>query len=234
MGPPPFGDGKVTNGVGIYTLPALQWGHRLSAMERPAGARQQQNPAVLQWGHRLSAMERVAGTVYVCPKDATLQWGHRLSAMERQSRWLNGRPQWACFNGATAFRRWKGSRGLFCCYRTRNASMGPPPFGDGKSSGCSTSWGRCRCFNGATAFRRWKAEPNSPGAAPAPCFNGATAFRRWKVGWHMTALIRASEASMGPPPFGDGKLALHHSVCECGKALQWGHRLSAMESCFMR
>ena len=185
MGPPPFGDGKVTNGVGIYTLPALQWGHRLSAMERPAGARQQQNPAVLQWGHRLSAMERVAGTVYVCPKDATLQWGHRLSAMERQSRWLNGRPQWACFNGATA-------------------------------------------------FRRWKAEPNSPGAAPAPCFNGATAFRRWKVGWHMTALIRASEASMGPPPFGDGKLALHHSVCECGKALQWGHRLSAMESCFMR
>ena len=134
--------------------------------------------ALLQWCHRLSAMERRVGSV---PD------GHNLY-----------------FNGATAFRRWKGRTGRRSGARSRN-------------------------FNGATAFRRWKV-PQFEGcmaaasllqwchrlsamergsnlaraavAAPLqwchrlsamerarpyedlviiPNFNGATAFRRWKA-----------------------------------------------------
>ena len=71
-------------------------------------------------------------------------------------------------------------------------------------------------FNGATAFRRWKRPvPRCPFAARllSICcpFNGATAFRRWKR-----------------------PVAVRLPVC-CPfvvwmPSLQWGHRLSAMET----
>ena len=38
-----------------------------------------------------------------------------------------------------------------------------------------------------------------------------------------------SNASMGPPPFGDGKVESHFSCSHVRRLLQWGHRLSAME-----
>ena len=37
-------------------------------------------------------------------------------------------------------------------------------------------------------------------------------------------------ASMGPPPFGDGNLSNCGMHCSNTKVLQWGHRLSAMET----
>ena len=108
--------------------------------------------------------------------------------------------------------------------------MGPPPFGDGNpdfSIPCLRIW--CR-FNGATAFRRWK---------------------------HLSALVgwfRCAYASMGPPPFGDGNARTASLALSCHRGfngatafrrwkrshavtassfvarLQWGHRLSAMET----
>ena len=107
MGPPPFGDGKSEYPPATRMSPfTLQWGHRLSAMERwmnpPGGA----GYGWLQWGHRLSAMERVRQLTQEL-QILTLQWGHRLSAMEscvRLSQPLGRPPR---FNGATAFRRWK-------------------------------------------------------------------------------------------------------------------------------
>ena len=117
----------------------LQWGHRLSAMETSV------------WGHRLSAMETGVGPIAI-----VLQWGHRLSAMETHTRRASmGPPPFAsmgpppfgdgnqpvpnrrrvctCFNGATAFRRWKPWNSAILTARnlTDSASMGPPPFGDG-------------------------------------------------------------------------------------------------------
>ena len=87
----------------------------------------------------------------------------------------------------------------------RDASMGPPPFGDG---------------NSAHPNRRW---PESTR------FNGATAFRRWKLGGLL--LVDAVQlASMGPPPFGDGNMCGVPCLVSCQAALQWGHRLSAMET----
>ena len=77
----------------------------------------------------------------------------------------------------------------------------------------------CCPFNGATAFRRWKRPvPRCPFAAPllplcCP-FNGATAFRRWK--------------RRSPGPCFNG--AVSRPVVNQQCPLQWGHRLSAMET----
>ncbi len=113
--------------------------------------------------------------------DVKLQWGHRLSAMESgsESRFSSG---------------------------SGDASMGPPPFGDGKIEPWRTPPSRLAGFNGATAFRRWKANlilEQSP--------------RTYKLQWghRLSAMERRSlghrpghrhVASMGPPPFGDGKV----------------------------
>ena len=132
MEPPPFGDGNAGYAADANITDALlQWSHRLSAMETAALIRHdldltsasmepppfgdgnssclaspQWISGLLQWSHRLSAME-------------TLQFVSQLSAsylasMEpppfgdgnREARsTTNSRRR--CFNGATAFRRWK-------------------------------------------------------------------------------------------------------------------------------
>ena len=184
---------------------------------------------VLQWGHRLSAMESSVFGARRQVARLALQWGHRLSAMERMA------------------------EGPYS-YSLTAASMGPPPFGDGKYQGPRDCGGRKRGFNGATAFRRWKGEfglgagirlaelqwghrlsamerryAQRGGECVRNCFNGATAFRRWKaVEWYDR--ISASLASMGPPPFGDGKWDRSWGAIADVGTLQWGHRLSAMES----
>ena len=131
--------------------------------------------------------------------------------------------------------------------------MGPPPFGDGNWSGRNREGSMDASFNGATAFRRWKPELLRDDRDQFRGFNGATAFRRWKHqspcrpstghrasmgpppfgdGNHRIVGQRqhAGPASMGPPPFGDGNHATWSRVgLNVGK-LQWGHRLSAMET----
>ena len=304
MGPPPFGDGKGSRIVANAWPGACFNG--ATAFRRwkvaPADSLASRNPSRLQWGHRLSAMERGGAGGLLPPvlgrfNGATafrrwkahnnlvlrndpwkLQWGHRLSAMERPNlggvndgslfrfngatafrRWKAGphraaRPRlgsrfngatafrrWKAqaayqaestserFNGATAFRRWKeeadadvwfgvvgASMGpppfgdgkvLVVMHRlfAVHASMGPPPFGDGKTATISSGTGYTAGFNGATAFRRWKGQGHNRLASVLLRFNGATAFRRWKAGQFQGSLNVSS-------------------------LLQWGHRLSAMES----
>ena len=122
-----------------------------------------------------------------------------------------------CFNGATAFRRWK---------LTSMAQF-------------HVLW--MTCFNGATAFRRWKpgwplgwgyrlametsdcSEFRSPASMGPPPFGDGNAFH-------------SGPASMGPPPFGDGNAPETPGwwsvsvVLDAESKLQWGHRLSAMET----
>ena len=86
-------------------------------------------------------------------------------------------------------------------------SMGPPPFGDGNHS----------CRNNQ---RTWT----------LVTFNGATAFRRWKRYRIDVIVHRVHVPSMGPPPFGDGNDCEHIRLAKRYKDLQWGHRLSAMET----
>ena len=203
MGPPPFGDGNANSGLpsigGAKSFNGatafrrwklceqcnnwscktwLQWGHRLSAMETSL-----RNPccwqvAVLQWGHRLSAMETAA-----CSEASQciskLQWGHRLSAMEtveidRQAHDL------------------------------AQASMGPPPFGDGNRQVRGLPEGAGKASMGPPPFGDGnRPGPRRPGRS-CGSFNGATAFRRWKPDIEDAADHDHAVASMGPPPFGDG------------------------------
>ena len=81
-----------------------------------------------------------------------------------------------------------------------------PPFGDG--DGCAH-----RC-------------------APAGSgrFNGTTAFRRWRSHGPTGGYQRRRPASMGPPPFGDGNRQALPITSGRISLLQWGHRLSAMET----
>ena len=61
-------------------------------------------------------------------------------------------------------------------------------------------------------------------------FNGATAFRRWKLVVARDLNLEIGTPSMGPPPFGDGNNAELEKAAISIVSLQWGHRLSAMET----
>ena len=229
MGPPPFGDGDRPgfakghhknlgfNGATAFrrwrcvcaswlrlrSMWALQWGHRLSAMEigrasdtcwsrvrasmgpppfgdgDPSPCRSWVYSSRLQWGHRLSAMEMSDGKVVV-GHTYLLQWGHRLSAME--------------------IRIAPGDGVEFV-----PASMGPPPFGDGDEI--------LRTYAGVGSI--------SASMGPPPFGDGDNL-------WPGTAW-QTEQASMGPPPFGDGDCPDPMAIVLRIKRLQWGHRLSAME-----
>ena len=266
MEPPPFGDGNsIELPTTDYEL-ALQWSHRLSAMETPLdgqparAARDRFNGATAfrRWKLASGCIGQTAVT--------TLQWSHRLSAMETHEtvaakvqdppasmepppfgdgNWsLRTWTTWtcACFNGATAFRRWKLKHGVPAVDSHGGASMEPPPFGDGNALGltphprpvCSYEQlcmgrhmetplasrpipGLIASFNGATAFRRWKRYGIRRITAIRSRFNGATAFRRWKpAGAQGTDPVHG--ASMEPPPFGDGNFAGTFAVVAQGTA----------------
>ena len=137
----------------------LQWGHRLSAVEtgQPPGGHAGQRQASmgpppfgggnvlknwtplgsaswLQWGHRLSAVETDLLPLQPrLPWNGRLQWGHRLSAVETYPRTSPPMTMPSCFNGATAFRRWKPAVHQSGPPIADGASMGPPPFGGGNA-----------------------------------------------------------------------------------------------------
>ena len=109
------------------------------------------------------------------------------------------------FNGATAFQRWKREP-TWRKPKSNVPSMGPPPFSDGNH------------YNHGQEAKKWKA------------FNGATAFQRWKLDTAALDAKIAEYPSMGPPPFSDGNIKKLDSQDKIHWALQWGHRLSAMET----
>ena len=168
--------------MGRADIEALQWGHRLSAMEGchphggPRGHYNSFNGAIAfqRWKGGDDPHDRhVARSASMGPSPFSdgrrlrdvhekvaadvLQWGHRLSAMEGG---LGGRGD----------------------LPREGASMGPSPFSDGRwAFSVVPSWDTS-CFNGAIAFQRWKGRRGSRIAArPQRRFNGAIAFQRWKA-----------------------------------------------------
>ena len=156
MGPPPFGDGDVLEFLEwCQELKVLQWGHRLSAMEillcspshcpsppasmgpPPFGDGDDgidSKPCLVQaasMGPPPFGDGDNTGADYERTRVWLLQWGHRLSAMEITPGPLPPPACPPCFNGATAFRRWRSGRVLEPAQEQA-------------------------CFNGATAFRRWR------------------------------------------------------------------------------
>ncbi len=182
----------------------------------------------LQWGHRLSAMESWYRS-YTLPSWKKLQWGHRLSAME-------------------------SSGNVRLVATAELASMGPPPFGDGKDHAIASTtltpiplqWGHRLSAMERPSAPRAKASVLAASMGPPPFGDGKVGTQR---GLQLTspasmgpppfgdgkerkiaAAVQPALASMGPPPFGDGKLPGWVTSWTLSAALQWGHRLSAMES----
>ncbi len=204
MGPPPFGDGKrlVMAEMSASGVP-LQWGHRLSAMETASIRLTIDCDIPLQWGHRLSAME--SSPSRISPVWSTLlQWGHRLSAMESSGSASGVGMRQPCFNGATAFRRWKDGQGHSIAL-LKFASMGPPPFGDGKTN---PSAPLTRRFSRLQWGHRLSAM-ESPESGENWALHTLLQWGHRLSAMERTAIDTISSdlgvASMGPPPFGDGK-----------------------------
>ena len=119
--------------------------------------------------------------------------------------------------------------------------MVPPPFGDGNplfNSERPAASSNGTAFNGATAFQRWKrrlavnlyllVSSGLPSMGPPPFSDGN----------FVDAAIadfygRVPIPSMGPPPFSDGNTSGMSQSARRNRQmvnLQWGHRLSAMET----
>ena len=86
------------------------------------------------------------------------------------------------------------------------------------------------CFNGATAFRQWKPRSAQRPRGMFKCFNGATAFRQWKPAKLLEMLDPVANSFNGATAFRQWE---HYSQERWGyikRNLQWGHRLSAVET----
>ena len=132
-----------------------------------------------------------------------LQWGHRLSAMEGSNRHRMPICQTHASMGPSPFSDGRHVDPLQPG-RELAASMGPSPFSDGR----------------ITAFIQ---SINFPQASmgPSPFSDGRRATgRSWPA---------SRQASMGPSPFSDGRTDANLTGVKLEGALQWGHRLSAME-----
>ncbi len=135
-----------------------------------------------------------------------------------------------------------------------SASMGPPAFAGGNASASpqitqqssKLQWGhRLSPVETCRTCRRWQSQRPlqwghrlSPVETPARLrrlpssrrsFNGATGFRRWKQR-HPIVVGRKSVASMGPPAFAGGNPSNPASSESARPRLQWGHRLSPVET----
>ena len=132
MGPPPFSDGNDDGWILRSAIVwHLQWGHRLSAMETCRSRRvtsgyqlPSMGPPPFGDGNVLSPSLGVASIVSASMGPPPFGDGNFF-----QSYASSGWP--LCFNGATAFRRWKPAHRRPVRPLPVRASMGPPPFGDG-------------------------------------------------------------------------------------------------------
>ena len=185
---------------------------------------------MLQWGHRLSAMETIfpAASALAPPEGASM-----------------GPPPFGDGNGA----------GLDPKHPANIASMGPPPFGDGnRTEGVDDPIPTGYASMGPPSFGDGNGavvvvlldldDAASMGPPPfgdgnalmlgaweynSPGFNGATAFRRWKL---LSTTPR--HIIVDPLQWGHRLSAMETNQTPTAEALgfllQWGHRLSAMET----
>ena len=249
MGPRPFGRGRSIRRSGGGRGRGLQWGRDLSVAEGGAGNAARGYLAVLQWGRDLSVAEgRMAR--YIPRHTGRLQWGRDLSVAEGRRR----PPEPAAKNPL----QWG-----------RDLSVAEGPH-------CSARRGRQHGFNGAATFRSRKVIPPPMPTPPATSFNGAATFRSRKgarrrrsggagatLQWgrdlsvaegrradfappdhYMASMgprpfgrgrlivglapISVWRASMGPRPFGRGRVGMR-PPCTRFSQLQWGRDLSVAE-----
>ena len=228
MGPPPFGDGdhgtrqkerrqfQCFNGATAFrrwrsadetssfgaVLP-LQWGHRLSAMEMGDDLHQDPDEPVASMGPPPFGDGDAPSPLHFSVVTAASMGPPPFGDGDRRSTNAS-RPGDECFNGATAFRRWRSVKLDVRLPHFVNASMGPPPFGDGDQKPAVDRRQDQRASMGPPPF-------GDGDTAAASLINEVTIQLQW--GHRLSAMEIVI--------FGAGGLS--------GLMLQWGHRLSAME-----
>ena len=256
MGPRPFGRGRDKANIGKF-------GHRCASMgPRPFGrgrlvyAEAATTAPKLQWGRDLSVAEggrAATWPVSVFSFNGAATFRSRKGQRQRRA-WQNA----SCFNGAATFRSRKARPRRHAASGRQRASMGPRPFGRGRSplrggtpkvTG-ALQWGRdlsvaegayCDIFlcghlhasMGPRPFGRgrhlaaiwryaaivalqWGRDLSvAEGSSSSSCtdasscgFNGAATFRSRKADKSRTLVQRFRNASMGPRPFGRGRVFL--------------------------
>ena len=229
MGPPAFAGGNLH---GCPVLPArpttLQWGHRLSPVETrilqytPGPAPQaSMGPPAFAGGNRqplgvpnlavLASMgpPAFAGGNSQTPRIPVDTEGASMGPPAFAGGNIPPRSvpptQSERFNGATGFRRWKPVPAPDAGGLAERASMGPPAFAGGNPESAANSGYAPRASMGPPAFAGGNVIRTYLAADQSRRFNGATGFRRWKPGASGTCRSRACR-------------------------LQWGHRLSPVET----
>ena len=143
---------------------------------------------------------------------------------------------------------WRGSGGSW------PPSMGPPPFGDGNSTGVTLLAARFRQLQWGHRLSAMETPKPGPDASYEEMLQWghrlsametfqtvADLDKQARLQWgHRLSAMETSTfkivvgcvviASMGPPPFGDGNTLLRWTKIWERTTLQWGHRLSAMET----
>ena len=208
--------------------PQLQWGRDLSVAEG----------AYANWRYAYKGCFNGAATFRSRKGGSTcneihqstqLQWGRDLSVAEGPQEYSEFYAILR-FNGAATFRSRKGSEEGLPHGRDRPASMGPRPFGRGRKhlptkrrrNARGLQWGRD--LSVAEGCRRRAARP-----LEVFSFNGAATFRSRKVGHQPRQRRALFNASMGPRPFGRGRILLGWIMATPKQVLQWGRDLSVAE-----
>ena len=205
MGPPPFSDGNprgINRGVCLANL--LRSFSGLLGMETPEESTEEFAEVDLQWGHRLSAME------------TTLDLTNSLALVTPSM----GPPPFS--DGNLLYQNWDLVVLTFLQWGHRlsametggdavrdvpdiRPSMGPPPFSDGNRHLLPAPGAGRGPSMGPPPFSDGNRGTSWSLTLQTAAFNGATAFQRWKL---------------------LGVSSLETNV----RYLQWGHRLSAMET----
>ena len=203
----------------------LQWGQRLSALDTRACGEMAESRGWASMGPTPFSVGYMDGHAMNCDVQAELQWGQRLSALDTL-RWRTGRTS-ACdsFNGANAFQRWIPVGGI-----SAGASMGPTPFSVGYTCSSPTKSTSSRASMGPTPFSvGYRFDAGTP---PSLCVLASMGPTPFSVGYSekAAALYPGHAASMGPTPFSVGYTAGEYWQTIHGTELQWGQRLSALDT----
>ena len=132
--------------------------------------------------------------------------------------------------------------------------MGPPPFGSGNATTATMRGSRSSAFNGATAFRQWKPLPSMLMYGSFRTLQWGHRLSAVETSRKERGETLSYLPSMGPPPFGSGNVDTNYpsgivsmpfngatafrqwkqyvlvSSEDLALILQWGHRLSAVET----
>ena len=168
---------------------------------------------------RINALDNIAAA-------NLLQWGRNLSVAEGKP-WEAALAAMRRFNGAATFRLRKGHAGITFGY-VNAASMGPQPFGCGRSDASRCRSSSPRCFNGAATFRLRKARCQPQTRRGCLCFNGAATFRLRKAA-RLAPSGMARGSFNGAATFRLRKGGLGVKIFCSNAALQWGRNLSVAE-----